>query len=79
MIRSRQDLELPDGGFISIPSSQEDEIETLMYEQMALASSAFAFSWSRWNADCGEKRMIVRAAENLTTQPVDEDMWKNYR
>jgi len=63
--------------YVSI-SVKDEELESSVYEQMALASSAFAFSWSRWNADCGEKRQIVRAAENLTTHPVDEDMWKNY-
>lgn len=63
--------------YVSI-SHKNPELETNVYEQMALASSAFAFSWSRWNADCGEKRQVVRGAENLTTHPVDEDMWKNY-
>jgi len=63
--------------YVSI-SVKDEELESSVYEQMSLASSAFAFSWSRWNADCGEKRQIVRAAENLTTHPVDEDMWKNY-
>lgn len=63
--------------YVSI-SVKNEELESSVYEQMALAAGAFAFSWSRWNADCGENRQIIRGAENLTNDPVDEDVWQNF-
>ena len=40
-----------------------------MYEQMSLTASAFAYSWSRWNSDCGKEKIIVQATEQETDEP----------
>ncbi|KAK1790314.1 hypothetical protein P4O66_014219, partial [Electrophorus voltai] len=37
-------------------------IEHTAYEQMALVSSAFAFSWSRWNAQCQQQHLVLQVS-----------------
>ena len=48
-------------------------IEEWCYEQMALMSSAFAFSWSKWNSDIPEKEKILfQGSEALQDEPLLE-------
>lgn len=47
-----------------------------MYEQMALMSSAVAFSWSRWNSQCGQEHLVLQVLNVMhsyrqTTYPID--------
>ncbi|KER32497.1 hypothetical protein T265_12784, partial [Opisthorchis viverrini] len=55
-------------------------VEQRFYEQMALLSPAFAFGWSRWNAECGDRNtIIVTAVEHVDQEhAVDEDSWRVY-
>lgn len=39
---------------------QDPLIEHAVYEQMALVSSAFAFSRSQWNAQCGQEHLVLQ-------------------
>ncbi|VDP93148.1 unnamed protein product [Echinostoma caproni] len=54
--------------------------EQRLYEQMALLSPAFAFGWSRWNAECGDRdTIVVTAVEHVDQEDtVDEDTWSVY-
>ena len=39
---------------------------------MSLTSSAFAYTWSKWNADCGKDKIIIQAVEQLEDeQPLE--------
>ncbi|XP_072311106.1 dynein axonemal intermediate chain 7 [Eucyclogobius newberryi] len=48
------------------------------YEQMALFSSACAFTWSRWNAQCGPEHLVMQVCEHLSPGPVPEERWCLY-
>uniref|UniRef100_A0A8C9UXM7 Dynein axonemal intermediate chain 7 n=1 Tax=Scleropages formosus TaxID=113540 RepID=A0A8C9UXM7_SCLFO len=60
--------------YVSI-SAKDPSVEQMAYEQMALTSSAVAFSWSRWNSNCGEDHVVVQACEHLDEGPVPEQAW----
>uniref|UniRef100_A0A4W4FXN1 Dynein axonemal intermediate chain 7 n=1 Tax=Electrophorus electricus TaxID=8005 RepID=A0A4W4FXN1_ELEEL len=53
-------------------------IEHTAYEQMALVSSAFAFSWSRWNAQCQQQHLVLQVCEQLEAGPVPAKAWSLY-
>ena len=39
---------------------------------MALTASAFAYTWSKWNADCGKDKIILQSVEQLEDeQPLE--------
>ncbi|KAG1953377.1 dynein intermediate chain CFAP94, axonemal isoform X1 [Pimephales promelas] len=63
--------------YVSI-NSKDPLIEHTVYEQMALMSSAVAFSWSRWNTQCGQEHLVLQACEQLEAVPVTEEMWSLY-
>ena len=51
---------------------QEDWLEQNIYQEMALTASAFAYTWSKWNADCGKDKIIIQAVEQLQDeQPLE--------
>lgn len=51
-------------------------VEMKAYRQMALLSSAFAFSWSRWNMLCDSKHVIIKVREHLTEEePIQNPDW----
>ncbi|XP_068762398.1 dynein axonemal intermediate chain 7-like [Montipora capricornis] len=59
--------------YVSI-NSKEDWLEQNIYQEMALTASAFAYTWSKWNADCGKDKIIIQAVEQLQDeQPLEED------
>uniref|UniRef100_A0A3Q2NS59 Dynein axonemal intermediate chain 7 n=1 Tax=Fundulus heteroclitus TaxID=8078 RepID=A0A3Q2NS59_FUNHE len=45
--------------YVSI-CKKESLTEQAAYEQMALFASACAFSWSKWNAKCGEEHLVLQ-------------------
>ncbi|XP_062851617.1 dynein axonemal intermediate chain 7 isoform X2 [Trichomycterus rosablanca] len=56
-------------------STKDPLIEHAVYEQMALLSSAFAFSWSQWNSQCGQEHLVFQACKQLEAGPVpDRDL-----
>ncbi|XP_060759710.1 dynein axonemal intermediate chain 7 [Neoarius graeffei] len=59
-------------------SAKERLTEHAVYEQMALVSSAFAFSRSQWNAQCGQEHLVFQACEHLEAGPVLEEAWSLY-
>ncbi|KAF4114651.1 dynein axonemal intermediate chain 7 isoform X3 [Onychostoma macrolepis] len=63
--------------YVSI-NSKDPLIEHTVYEQMALMSSAVAFSWSRWNTQCGQEHLVLQACEQLEAGPVAEEAWSLY-
>ncbi|XP_048010908.1 dynein axonemal intermediate chain 7 isoform X1 [Megalobrama amblycephala] len=63
--------------YVSI-NSKDPLIEHTVYEQMALMSSAVAFSWSRWNTQCGQEHLVLQACEQLEAEPVAEEAWSLY-
>lgn len=63
--------------YVSI-NSKDPLIEHTVYEQMALISSAVAFSWSRWNTQCGQEHLVLQACEQLEAEPVAEEAWSLY-
>ncbi|XP_029902303.1 dynein axonemal intermediate chain 7 [Myripristis murdjan] len=52
--------------------------EHAAYEQMALLSSACAFSWSQWNAKCGAEHLVMQVCEHHGPSPVPKDSWSLY-
>uniref|UniRef100_H2ZH41 Uncharacterized protein n=1 Tax=Ciona savignyi TaxID=51511 RepID=H2ZH41_CIOSA len=47
--------------FVSIQSKVDMD---RIYEQMAVLSSNFAFSWSKWNNDAGSEKVILQVCES---------------
>ena len=39
---------------------------------MALTASAFAYTWSKWNAECGNDKVVIQAVEQLQNEPLLE-------
>lgn len=50
-------------------------IEERMYEQMAMSSSAMAYSWSKWNGETEREQIVFQAAESLEDEPLLEEDW----
>ncbi|XP_006897278.1 PREDICTED: protein CASC1 [Elephantulus edwardii] len=48
-------------------------VELKSYRQIALLSSAFAFSWSKWNSSCGPSKVIFQVKEYHPNQESDID------
>ncbi|XP_016304386.1 protein CASC1-like [Sinocyclocheilus anshuiensis] len=63
--------------YVSI-NPKDPLIEHTVYEQMALMSSAVAFSWSCWNTQCGQEHLVLQACEQLEARPVAEEAWSLY-
>uniref|UniRef100_A0A672QC00 Dynein axonemal intermediate chain 7 n=1 Tax=Sinocyclocheilus grahami TaxID=75366 RepID=A0A672QC00_SINGR len=63
--------------YVSI-NPKDPLIEHTVYEQMALMSSAVAFSWSRWNTQCRQEHLVLQACEQLEARPVAEEAWSLY-
>ncbi|XP_017570890.1 dynein intermediate chain CFAP94, axonemal [Pygocentrus nattereri] len=61
-----------------IVNAKDPLIEHAVYEQMALVSSAFAFSWSKWNAQCGQEHLVLQVCEHLEVGLVPEKAWSLY-
>ncbi|XP_039891524.1 dynein intermediate chain CFAP94, axonemal isoform X1 [Simochromis diagramma] len=62
-----------------VSSTAKDPLtEHAAYEQMALFSSACAFSWSKWNAKCGAEHLIMQVCEHHNPSPVPKDSWSLY-
>ncbi|KAH3877276.1 dynein axonemal intermediate chain 7-like isoform X2 [Dreissena polymorpha] len=54
-------------------------IEEWCYEQMALCSSAYAFSWSKWNSEVqNREKVLFQGAESLDDMPLPEETWSLY-
>ncbi|XP_035505342.1 dynein axonemal intermediate chain 7 isoform X2 [Scophthalmus maximus] len=49
--------------------------EHAAYEQMALFASACAFSWSKWNAECGAGHLVIQGCEHHGSDTVPKDSW----
>ncbi len=54
------------------PLSQNPSIELSVYQHMALAAPAFAFSWSQWNGAASRNKFILKACECLKEQSSSE-------
>ncbi|XP_029598335.1 dynein axonemal intermediate chain 7 [Salmo trutta] len=63
--------------YVSV-NTKDPLLEHTVYEQMALLSSAFAFSWSQWNTQCGHEHLVLQVCEHLDPVPVREDSWCVY-
>ncbi|XP_024903123.1 protein CASC1 isoform X6 [Pteropus alecto] len=51
-------------------------VEMKACRQMALLSSAFAFGWSRWNAHCDSKKVVLKVMEHLAKEePIQNPDW----
>ncbi|XP_038125819.1 dynein intermediate chain CFAP94, axonemal isoform X2 [Cyprinodon tularosa] len=57
---------------------KESLTEQVVYKQMALFASACAFSWSKWNAKCGEEHLVLQVCEHHDPSPVPEASWGVY-
>ncbi|KAK0047568.1 axonemal 84 kDa protein, partial [Biomphalaria pfeifferi] len=53
-------------------------IEERLYQHMALTASAFAYTWSKWNAERNAGEIIFQAAEALDDEPLLEESWSLY-
>ncbi|XP_043943611.1 dynein axonemal intermediate chain 7 isoform X2 [Protopterus annectens] len=63
--------------FVSV-NKKNLQAEEAAYDQMALLSSAFAFSWSKWNLTSGHNHIVLQVSEHLKMGPVMEENWSLY-
>ena len=50
-----------------------------MYQSMSLASSGFAFQWSRWNSEVSRSKVVLRVAQPSSTSVTATDLsWTTY-
>ncbi|XP_019751905.1 protein CASC1 [Hippocampus comes] len=62
-----------------VTSCRKDPLrEHVAYEQMALFASVCAFSWSKWNAQCGPEHLVIKVCEHQGLNPPPEDLWSLY-
>ncbi|XP_061523403.1 dynein axonemal intermediate chain 7 isoform X2 [Phycodurus eques] len=62
-----------------VTSCRKDPLmEHVVYEQMALFASVCAFSWSKWNAQCGPEHIVIKVCEHQGPDPAPEDLWNLY-
>ncbi|XP_008946057.1 PREDICTED: protein CASC1 [Merops nubicus] len=52
--------------------------EVRAYQQMALAASAFAFAWSKWNLEAGQEQVVFKVREHLRADSVNNKDWSLY-
>ncbi|KAL7982190.1 hypothetical protein Chor_009788 [Crotalus horridus] len=53
--------------------------EIMVYQQMSLVATSFAFGWSKWNLKSGENNLVFKACEHLTEEEqIQEDAWALY-
>uniref|UniRef100_A0A3P9KA85 Cancer susceptibility candidate 1 n=1 Tax=Oryzias latipes TaxID=8090 RepID=A0A3P9KA85_ORYLA len=52
--------------------------EHAAYQQMALLASACAFSWSKWNTQCGDEHLVMQVCEHLPPTAVPAGRWSLY-
>ncbi|NXN72190.1 CASC1 protein, partial [Himantopus himantopus] len=52
--------------------------EVRAYQQMALAASAFAFAWSKWNLEAGQEQVVFKVSEHLKADSVKDRDWSLY-
>ncbi|XP_025021940.1 protein CASC1 [Python bivittatus] len=53
--------------------------EIMVYQQMSLVATSFAFGWSKWNLRSGEDNVVFKACEHLTEEElVDDELWDLY-
>ncbi|NXA20325.1 CASC1 protein, partial [Ibidorhyncha struthersii] len=52
--------------------------EVRAYQQMALAASAFAFAWSKWNLEAGQEQVVFKVSEHLKADSVKDKDWSLY-
>ncbi|EDO43086.1 predicted protein, partial [Nematostella vectensis] len=63
--------------YVSI-NKKDSALETTIYKEMALLASSVGFSWSKWNADSGEDKIVLQAAEQLEDDVILEEDWSLY-
>ena len=44
---------------------QDEKLENDVYQEISLTASAFAYSWSKWNAESGEDKIVLQTTEQL--------------
>ncbi|XP_026534059.1 protein CASC1 [Notechis scutatus] len=53
--------------------------EVMVYQQMSLVATSFAFGWSKWNLKSGENDLVFKACEHLTDEEqILEEEWELY-
>ncbi|XP_036036473.1 protein CASC1 isoform X3 [Onychomys torridus] len=60
--------------FYVVVNNKVPLVEMKAYRQMALLSSAFAFSWSKWNMVCNSTRVVFRVKEALA-EAAEDHLW----
>lgn len=64
--------------YVSI-QNKNSIVTNWMYEQMALLSSAMAFSWSKWNSEMEmSDKVLFQGSEALEDEPLLEEDWGIY-
>ncbi|XP_049738586.1 dynein axonemal intermediate chain 7 isoform X1 [Elephas maximus indicus] len=58
--------------FYVVVNNKVPLVELKAYRQMALLSSAFAFSWSKWNLSCDSSKVVFQVKEHLNQEPDTE-------
>ncbi|XP_013927413.1 PREDICTED: protein CASC1 [Thamnophis sirtalis] len=53
--------------------------EMMVYQQMSLVATSFAFGWSKWNLKSGENNLVFKACEHLSEEEqIQEEEWALY-
>ena len=57
-------------------------VELSVYQSMSLASSGFAFQWSRWNSEVSRGKVVLRVAQpspsSMLVTSGDDLSWTTY-
>jgi len=62
-----------DGEKYVTTSKKVESFVSAVYQHMALSSSCFAYYASKWNSECGEEKIVVKAVESLNGKGVKEN------
>ncbi|OAF64673.1 hypothetical protein A3Q56_07609, partial [Intoshia linei] len=60
--------------------NKKRKLETFVYKQLALCSTAYAFAWTKWNSKINNSKnhIVIKMIEHCANEPVAEDDWQFY-
>lgn len=60
--------------YVSI-TEKDENVEAAVYEQMSLTASNFAYSWSKWNCEASQEKIVILGAEKLDGNALTDEEW----
>jgi len=63
--------------YVSICKKEESFVDTL-YQHMAVSASCCSYTWSKWNSDIGQEKVVVQACEWNSPKIPSEESYQLY-